>query len=72
MKSKEVLLSVKEEMNILHAIKIRKANWICSVLGRNCLLQHVMEGKIQERIEVTEQEEEDGSSYWVALKITGN
>jgi hypothetical protein len=42
------------------------------VLGRNCLLKHVIDGKIQERVEVTENEEDDGSSYWMTLKITGN
>jgi elongation factor P--beta-lysine ligase len=38
--SKEVLRRVKEEMNILHTIEIRKANWICHILHRNCLLKH--------------------------------
>jgi hypothetical protein len=31
----------------------RKANWIGHILRRNCLLQRVIEGKIQEEIEVT-------------------
>ena len=30
-----------------------KAKWICHVLHSNCLLQHVIEGKIYGRIEVT-------------------
>jgi len=30
-----------------------KAKWICHVLHSNCLLQHVIEGKMQGRIEVT-------------------
>jgi len=42
------------------------------MLGRNCLLKHVIQGKTQGKIEVTEHEEEDGSSYWMTLKITGN
>jgi replicative superfamily II helicase len=42
----EVLQRVKEERNILQTIK-RKANWICHVLRRNCLLKHVTEGKIE-------------------------
>jgi hypothetical protein len=42
------------------------------MLGRNCLIKHVIEGKMQGRLEVTEYEEEDGSSYWMTLKITGN
>ena len=44
---------VKEERNILHTIKKRKVNWIGHILGRNCLLKHVIEGKIKGRIEVT-------------------
>ena len=32
---------------------MRKDNWIGYILRRNCLLQHVIEGKIQGRIEVT-------------------
>jgi hypothetical protein len=39
--------------NILHKIKIRKANWIGHILRRNYLLKHIIEGKIEGRIEVT-------------------
>ena len=49
----EVLLRVKEQRNILHEIRKRKANWIGHILRRNCLLQRVIEGKIQRGIEVT-------------------
>ena len=49
----EVLLRVKEQRNILHEIRKRKANWICHILRRNCLLQRVIEGKIKGGIEVT-------------------
>ena len=49
----EVLLRVKEQRNILHEISKRKANWIDHILGRNCLLQRVIEGKIEAGIEVT-------------------
>jgi hypothetical protein len=31
----------------------RKANWIGHILNRNCLLKHVIEGKIEKRLEVT-------------------
>ena len=41
---------VKERRNILHEIRKRKANWIGHILRRNCLLQQVTEGKIQEVI----------------------
>ena len=53
MRNEEVLLRVKEQRNILHEILKRKANWIGHILGRNCLLQRVIEGKIQWGIEVT-------------------
>jgi hypothetical protein len=49
----EVLLRFKEQMNILHEIRKRKANWIGHILRRNWLLQRVIEGKIKEGIEVT-------------------
>jgi len=47
-----VLLRVKEQKNILHEIRKRKAKWIGHVLRRNCLLQRVIEWKIQGGIEV--------------------
>jgi hypothetical protein len=49
----EVLHRVKEERNILLTIKGRKANWIGHILRRNCLLKHVIEGKLEGRTEVT-------------------
>jgi hypothetical protein len=52
-RNEEVLLRVKEQRNILHEIRKRKANWIGHILRRNCLVQRVIEGKIQGRIEVT-------------------
>jgi len=52
-RNEEVLLRVKEQRNILHEIRKRKANWIGHILRRNCLLQGVTEGKIQGGIEVT-------------------
>ena len=53
MRNEEVLLRVKEQRNILHEIRKRKANWIGHILRRNCFLQRVIEGKIQRGIEVT-------------------
>jgi hypothetical protein len=41
-----VLHRVKEERNILHTIRRRKANWIGHILHRNCLLSHNIEAKI--------------------------
>ena len=53
MRNEEVLLRVKEQRNILHEMRKRKANWIGHILRRNCLLQRVIEGKMQGGIEVT-------------------
>ena len=52
-RNEEVILRVKEQRNILQEISKRKANWIGHILRRNCLLQHVIEGKIKGQIEVT-------------------
>ena len=51
-RNEDVLLRVKEQRNILHEIRKRKANWIGHILRRNCLLQRVIEGQIQRGIEV--------------------
>jgi hypothetical protein len=37
---------IKEDRNVLHAIKRRKAIWIDHMLRRNCLLKQVIEGKL--------------------------
>jgi hypothetical protein len=42
-----VLHRVNEERNILHTIRRRKANLIGYILRRNCLLKHIIEGKIR-------------------------
>jgi hypothetical protein len=52
-RNEEVLERLKEERNTLHRIKRRKSNWIGHILRRNCLLKHVIEGKIVVRIYVT-------------------
>jgi hypothetical protein len=52
-RNEDVLLRVKEQRNILHEIRKRKANWIGHILRRNCLLQRVIEGKIKGGIKVT-------------------
>jgi len=48
----EVLQRFKEERNIIQTIKSRKANWIGHILRRNCLLKHVIGGKIVGKIQV--------------------
>jgi len=52
-RNKDELLRVKEQRNILHKIRKRKANWMRNILRRNCPLQRVIEGKIKGGIEVT-------------------
>ena len=52
-RNEEVLLRVKEQRDILHEIRKRKANWIGHILRRNCLLKQVIEGKIKGELEVT-------------------
>jgi hypothetical protein len=47
----EVLHRVKEDRNILRAIKRKKDNLIDQFLHGNCLVNHVIEGKIEESIE---------------------
>jgi hypothetical protein len=63
----EVLQMVKEERNILKTIKRNKAKWTCQFLRRNHLLIHVMEGKTEERIEMTERRERR-KQYWMTLR----
>ena len=38
---------IEEEINILHPIQRRKANWIYHIVRRNWVLKHVIEGKIE-------------------------
>jgi hypothetical protein len=52
-RNEQVLYRVKEERNIQHTIKRRKVNWIGHILRRNCLLKHVIGGKLKGRIEKT-------------------
>ena len=53
----DVLHRVKEERNILHTIKRRKANWIGQFLPRNCLVQHVLGGKKEGMVGLMERRE---------------
>ena len=46
MRNGEVLDRVKEEWNILHKIKRKKTNWTGHIFRRKCLLEHVIEGKM--------------------------
>ena len=46
-RNEEVLHRVKEERNILLAMKRRKPDWIGHILRRDCLLKHTIEGQIE-------------------------
>ena len=50
MSNEEVLHTIKEERNIIHTVNRRKANCIGHILFRNCLLEHIIEGKMEGRI----------------------
>jgi hypothetical protein len=52
-RNEEVLLRVSEQRNILHEIRKRTSNWNGHILHRNCLLNLVIEEKIQGQREVT-------------------
>jgi hypothetical protein len=47
MRNEGVLHTVKKKRNVLHTIKRRTANWIGHFEHSNCLLKHVIEGKIE-------------------------
>ena len=64
----EVLQRIMEERNILRKIKRRKANWIGNTWRRNCLLEHVMDGKMEGRIEVTKRRGRRGKQLLDHLK----
>jgi hypothetical protein len=51
-RNEEEFQRVKEDRNVRHTIKRGKANWIVHTLRRNCLLKHVIERKMEERIKV--------------------
>jgi hypothetical protein len=43
----------KLERNVLQTVERRKANWIGHVLRMNCLLEYIIEGKVERRAAVT-------------------
>ena len=46
MRNEEILHNEKEKRNVLHTIKRKNATFISHTLRRNCILKHVIEGKI--------------------------
>jgi hypothetical protein len=49
-KNEKVLQRFKVKRNIPHTTELRKANWTGHILCRNCLLKHVIEGKIERMV----------------------
>jgi hypothetical protein len=66
-----LLHRIKGERNMLHTIKRIKANWIGHILRRNCLLKHVIVGKLEGRIEATGKRGRRGKQLLDNLKETG-
>ena len=52
MRNEEVLRRVEGQRNILNVIKRKKVNWIGNILRKNCLFRNIIEGKIEEMIEL--------------------
>jgi hypothetical protein len=61
---------VKEERNILHAIKRRKAYWIGYILHTKCLQKHITKGN-RGKVEVTGRRERRSKQLLCNLKDTG-
>jgi len=49
--SEEVLHRDEEERNVVQTTR-RKSNWLDHILHRNCLLKHVIEGKVEGKFEM--------------------
>jgi hypothetical protein len=48
----KMLQRVEEERNILQTLIRRKANSVGHIWHKNCLLKHIIEGKMDKRIEM--------------------
>jgi hypothetical protein len=68
-RNEEVLQSGKEKKNKLQTIKKEEGKWSGHILRSNCLLKHVIEGKIEGKIEVTGRRGTRRWIYWMALRI---
>ena len=44
--NEEVSYRVNQKGDVLQAISRKRANWIGHILRRNCLLKHVIKGKV--------------------------
>jgi hypothetical protein len=67
-RTEELLQRVKEDRTIVNTTKRRKAKWIGHILRRNYLLEHVIDGKIKGRIEVTGRQGRRGKQPLYDLK----
>jgi hypothetical protein len=59
----KVLFTVEKERHILHRTRRMKDNWFGHILRRNFLQKYTSEGKTEERIDVTGEDEEEVSRY---------
>jgi hypothetical protein len=48
----EVLHTVKEGRGIVHTVNRKMANWIGHILHRNCVLNTLLKGNVEGRIEI--------------------
>jgi enterochelin esterase-like enzyme len=60
---RRILHTVNDDRSILHTAKRRLGH----VLGKNCLLQHVIKGKTEGH-EFREDEGDDVNGYWMTLR----
>ena len=63
-KNEDILFRVKEKRGMPQTINKRKANWIGHILCRNCLLKHVIEGKIEGRSDWKKREMTFATTGW--------
>ena len=67
-RNEEMLQRNKENRTILTTIKRTKTKWIGHILRRNCLLDHVIEGRIKGWIEMTGRQGRRGKQLLYDLK----
>jgi len=62
---KSINFTYSKNRNVLHTVNIRKAMWTGRILRSKCLLKHVIQGRMEGRMEVRKEEEEGVSCYWM-------
>jgi len=63
----DVLHIAKESKIILRTINRGKVNCIGHILRRNFVLKHVIDGKLERKIEMTRRRGRKVSTYWMTL-----